>query len=233
MAALVLLKTVKNSKGVVTAKLFQDPQSKLKTIYIENVRASFPFVGTAGKDEDDNGNEKESWRILAMLPKETHTEAKELCKEVIKELMAANDVKVPSTEWFIADGDGEKYTSDEKYKAMNGHWLVSAKDARIHPRVYNERGQLMDLTDEGLQKIDDKFYGGCWVSVLIRPWYFNGKTKNSSKTYPKRVLAGLSSVQFHHDDTPFGQGRIDDTGIFEAVDGAGNGMDDDTDTDDL
>lgn len=232
MAALTLLKTVKNSKGVLTAKLFQDPQSKLKTIYIENVRFSFPFVGTAGEDEDENGNKKKSWRVLAMLPKETHTEAKDLCKEVIQELMTANDVKVPSTEWFLTNGDGEKYTSDEKYKAMNGHWLVSAKDARIHPRVYNERGQPMDLTEEGLKIIDDKFYGGCWGSVLIRPWYFNGTVKGSSKKFPKRILAGLSSVQFHHDDTPFGQGRIDDTGIFGAVEGAGNGMDD-TDTDDL
>ena len=221
MAQLQLLKSVKN------AKLFLDPGSKVKVILLENVRASFPFVGNPGKDEDEAGNEKTSYRCMGMLPKETHGAAKTMVEELFLELQKANDVKVPRTEWSLQDGDGEKYTSDEKYKSMLGHWLINAKDARIHPRVYNERGQAMDLTEEGLKKIDDKFYGGCWVNMIIRPWYFNGKTKSSPKTFPKRLLAGLVSVQFHHDDTPFGQGRIDDSGLYSAVEGAeGSGMED-------
>lgn len=227
MAQLVLLKTVKN------AKLFQDPQSKVKAILLQNVRASFPFVGTPGKDEDESGNTKESWRIMGMMPKDTHGEAKKLIEELFLELQASNDVKVPRTEWALQDGDGEKYTSDEKYKSMLGNWLINAKDARIHPRVYNERGEPMSLTEEGLAKIDDKFYGGCWVNLTIRPWYFNGTTKGSPKKFPKRLLCGLVSVQFHHDDTPFGQSRIDDSGLYEAVEGSGTGMEEAADVDDL
>lgn len=220
MAALVLLKSVKNGK------LFQDPKSKVKCIYIENVRASYPFVGTPGKDESEDGSEaRDSWRVVGMLPKDTHGEVKKMCDDLIKELKAANDnVSVPSDMFFIQDGDGEKYDpNDDKLKLMNGHWLVSAKDGRIRPRCYNQKGEVID----DISKIDDMFYGGCWINLMIRPWYFNGIAKGKTKKFPKRMLAGLSSVQFHHDDTPFGTGRIDDTGVFGAVEGGGNGMDDD------
>lgn len=217
MAQLKLLKTVKN------AKLFQDPQTKVKCIYLENVRASFPFVGTPGEEESEDGTKSKSWRIVGMLPKSTHAEAKQMCDDLIKELREANDKPaIEEANLFITDGDGAKYAED-KYKMNHGHWLVSAKDGRIRPRVYNMKGQVMDDIDE----IDNTFFGGCWVNIIIRPWFFNGIAKGKSKKYPKRMLAGLSTVQFHHADTPFGQGRIDDTGIIEAVEGSGSGMDDD------
>lgn len=220
MAALTELKRVKH------AVLYEDPSSKTKCILLENVRLSYPFVGTPGEDEDDNGNTKSAYRLVAMLPKSTHTDAKEMVKALIKELMAANDVKVPTEMWFLADGDAEKY-EDKKYEAFHGHWLVSAKDAQRRPTARNRKGEVMD----DIKKIDDTFFGGVWANVMIRPWYFSGKTKSSAKTYPKRVLAGLQSLQHHHDDKPFGNGRIDDSDVYGAVDGAGDGMDDDDDGD--
>jgi len=218
MAALREIKRVKN------AVLYEDPNSKTKCVLLNNVRLSFPFVGTPGKDENDVGEVKESWRTLCMLPKTTHEEAKNLCKEVIRELMTANDVKVPPETWFLSDGDGEKYQED-KYKDMNGNWLVSCKDLTRRPVARDQKAQVMD----DIKLIDDKFYGGCWANVMIRPWYFNGKTKKSAKTYPKRILAGFQSLQFVKDDKPFGQGRIDDSDVYGAVEGAGSGMDDDGD----
>lgn len=216
MAALKLIKQVKN------AALYEDVTSKVRCIYYENVRASYPFVGTPGRDENDDGEAKDSYRIVGMLPKATHKEAYELTQELIKELLTQNDVKVPSAMWFLQDGDGEKY-EEAKYDSFHGHWLVSAKDGQRRPTARDRKGQVMD----DIKKIDETFYGGVWVNFMIRPWYFNGKTKNSAKTYPKRILAGFQSIQHNHDDKPFGNGRIDDSDVYGAVEGAGDGMDDD------
>src|SRR5690606_39174985 len=108
------------------------------------------------------------------------------------------------------------------------HWLVSASDGKIRPVARDRKGQVID----DIEKIDEVFYGGVWAHVLIRPWFFSGKSKNSTKNYPKRVSAGLNGVVFFQDDKPFGTGRIDDTDAWDDLpqDGGGaNGMDDDDD----
>jgi hypothetical protein len=77
------------------------------------------------------------------------------------------------------------------------------------------------------EEADEEFYGGMWGNALISVWFFDGKAK-SGKTYPKRVLGSLHSVQKVKDDEAFGQGRIDDEGVFDEVDDddTQDGMDD-------
>ena len=210
MAQLEIVKKVKN------AILYKDQKGEF-FVRIDNVRLSYPFIGSPSKDEDDNGNEKKNWRAVGMLPKATHTDAKNLLKEVITDLMKKNDAKVPTSNWFLKDDDE---ADDEN---MHGHFLVSAADSKKRPKVRDERGIIMDEVDE----IDQKFYGGCWAHLLIRPWYFSGKA-NNGKTYPKRVPANLVGVFFHKNDAPFGQGSIDDEDIWEGVKrDDDDGMDDD------
>lgn len=189
-------------------------------IKIDKIRFSYPFVGTPGEDENDNGEKTRKWRAVAMLPKATHVAAKDAVKKIISDLMAKNEVKVPGTHWFLTNGD------DKEDEAMHGHWLVSASDGRIRPSARDQKGLLMD----DIAKIDEKFYGGCWGNILIRPWYFDGTSKKSTKKLPKRIVAGLTGVQFWKDDKPFGSGRIDDTDAWGATDDSGDdgmGGDDD------
>lgn len=208
MAQLEIVKKVSN------AILYKDASGQ-PFIRLDNVRLSFPFVGTPSEDENDDGQKQLKYRVVAMLPKETHVAAKDLCKEVIQKLIKENDAKVPTDKWFLSNGD------DKEQDEMQGHWLVSASDGKIRPRARDRKGQLIDDVD----KIDETFYGGCWASVLIRPWFFSGKAKNSSKTYPKRVSAGLSAVMFLRDDKPFGSGRVDDTDAWDdLMDGNDDGM---------
>lgn len=184
-------------------------------IKIEKVRLSYPFIGTPSDDEDDNGNKSTSYRITAMLPKETHLEAKNALKAMIERILKANEAKVPVDKWCLSNGD------DKESEEMAGHWLVSASDKNRRPTARDQKGQVID----DIAKIDDKFYGGCWGNVLVRPWYFNGKSAKSTKTYPKRISCGLQAVQFYKDDTPFGQGRVDDSDVWGATDDADEGDD--------
>jgi hypothetical protein len=191
-----------------------------KLIKIENIRFSYPHFGEAREDERDDGTRKKAWQGVAMLPKSTHVAAKDAFVEIMRELEAANEVRVPPEYKCIKNGD------DKDEELMHGHWLISFSEAgKNRPSARNQKGEVI----ADISEVDDKFYGGCWGSVLLRPWYFNGTAKNSTKKYPKRICCGYNGVQFLRDDEPFGNGRIDDTEAWGNESSKGNAVDDDDD----
>lgn len=185
------------------------------TIKLENVRLSFPHIGTPQEQKNDAGEVEKSFGLVAMLPKKTHAAAKDLIKKTIQKISSDNDAKVATDKWFLADGD------DKEREEYEGMFIVSASNRRNRPSARKRDGSVMTPAEA-----DDMFYGGCWANVLIRPWYFNGKAKNG-KNYPKRVLAGFVAVQFLRDDESFGEGRIDDEGVFDEVEDGNDGFEDD------
>lgn len=202
-----------------------------KLIKIENVRFSYPYFGKQREDDQDDGEKKLSWGGVAMLPKSTHVEAKEAFVEIMNEILAAqpNDkggkgIKIEPQYKCIKNGD------DKDDETMHGHWLISFSEAgKRRPAARDVNGGL--IVEEA--EIDAKFYGGCWGSVLLRPWFFNGKSKKSTKTFPKRICSGFTGVQFLKDDTPFGNARIDDTEAWGSAEGASSGGNDAMDDDGL
>lgn len=183
-------------------------------IMFKNVRASYPHVDKAFKGKGQEGDAKFS--ITGMLPKETHVAAKDLAVEVMNRLMKeAKCAKLAGDKKFCRNGD------DSSQAEYENHWTVSASESR-RPSVRDRRGEL--ILDE--QKIADMIYGGCYVNILVRPWF-------QDNDYGKRVNAGLVGVQFVKDGEPFGEGRIDDTGAWDSVDDDDDGMGDDGDDDGL
>jgi hypothetical protein len=187
-------------KKVENAVLYSDG-----TIRLDNVRLSFPHIGTPQENENDDGKKTFKYGVAGMLPKKTHIAAKDLCKEVIQKLMKDNDAKVATDKWFLANGD------DKEQPEYAEHFIVATSESR-RPTARKRNGEVMTP-----QEADDAFYGGCWGNLLIRPWYFNGKAKGSSKSYPKRVCCGIVAVQFLRDDDAFGEGRVTDEGVFDAA----------------
>lgn len=213
--------TLEKVKSGTNFVIYKHGESKL--IKIENVRFSYPHFGAQKEDEDEQGNIKRSWQGVAMLSKQTHVAAKEAFVELMNELMTANEVKIAPEYRCIKNGD------DKDDELMHGNWLISfSESGKNRPAVRNQKGEL--ITD--IEVIDDKFYGGCYGSVLLRPWYFNGKAKNKSKTYPKRICCGFNGVQFLRDGDPFGNGRINDEeawGDESKSSGSSDSNDDDGD----
>lgn len=197
---------------VTNAVLYNDG-----TIKIENVRASYPHLGAAFKSKNDDGKEETSWGLAAMLPKATHTAAKDLVKKVITELMQKNEAKVATENWFLKNGD------DKEQPEYAGHFIINASDKSRRPITRNRKNEVIEA-----DAADQLFYGGCWVDVLIRPWYFNGVAKNGKK-YPKRICAGIVSVKFRGDDEPFGDSIVGDDGVFDDDETSGSGFDDNGD----
>lgn len=187
-------------KKVPNAVLYSDG-----TIRIDNVRASYPHLDKpwAGKDADgDEGKKKTAkYGIVGLLPKDTHKQAKDLVKQAIMDMMAANDTKVATDKWFLTDGDkGEKVEEE-------GHFKISARESR-RPTCRNRDKSILDKDE-----VAEVIYGGCYVNMLIRPWYQDGV--KVAKGYGKRINAGLVAVQFVRDGEPFGEGAIDDEGVFD------------------
>jgi hypothetical protein len=174
------------------------------TIKLMNVRFSFPHLGTPQENvNEQTGKVKLSYGCSFILPKETHEEAKDLCVKVIKELMAANDVKIPKAMWFILDGEEKE---QEEYQEA---YVVSSNEARRPSTRYRD-GTVMTP-----EEADEEVMGGFWGHALIRPWYFNGKARGATQNYPKRIPAGLVGVQLIDNTTEtFGQGRVSDEGVF-------------------
>lgn len=196
-------------KKVSNAVLYSDG-----TIRIDNVRFSYPHLDEpyAGKDDEGKAG-KAKYGVVGMLPKKTHTAAKDLIKHAINELLKENDAKVSTDKWFLRDGDNAEQAEYE------GHFIVSARESK-RPTCRDKKGNTLEIED-----IPDVFYGGCWGNMFIRPWYQDGKKVGAG--YGKRINAGLIAVQFVRDDEPFGEGRINDDGVFDEVESEDFDNDDD------
>ena len=188
-------------------------------IMLKNIRLSFPHFGTKSQSDNDDGTTSESWNGVAMLPKKTHDAAKIAFVKVMNKVIEGkkddkgNPVKVESANKCIKNGD------EKEQAEYADHWIISFSDSNRRPAIRDKAGNIIFE----VEKIDNAFYGGCWANVMLRPWYFNGKSKRKpDKTYPKRICCGFTGAQFVRDDTPFGAGRIDDSNAWGAVEDDGD-----------
>jgi hypothetical protein len=170
-------------------------------IRVSNVRLSYPHLDKPYKKEGDQGVAK--YGVVGLLPKDTHAAARKLINEEIERVMKENKVKaLAADKKFLRDGDESDKEEHE------GCWTLSAREER--------RPVLKEMVDGELSVVEpedakETFYGGCWGSLLIRPWFQNNK-------YGKRVNAGLSAVTKKGDDDSFGEGRIADEDVDDAFD---------------
>lgn len=230
MAALELVKKGKNFK------IFKEGEQML--ILFERVRGSFMAIGNMKEEETDDGGTSRKYKCTAMLPKETHAEAKAAAVELMNALMAEAKVKIAPEYKCFKDGDADGQNREE----YHGHWTVAMTETR-RPAARNEAGRLMfdpklvkDASDAQkiFDTIDETFYSGAVVDVLCRLWYFNGTAKGKSKTFPKRICGGITAIKFVEDDGVrfAGAGQIDTAGVWdEEEEGAStaSALDDDSD----
>lgn len=182
-------------------------------IRIDNVRASYPHLDQPWAQDE---GAKKSFSVTSLMDKTTHKAAKDLCVKVINDILKTNKVnKIGADKKFIRDGD---LTGKDENEGM---WVVSARESR-RPSVRDGSGQVL-ATDE----IANAIYAGCYITVLIRPWY------QDDPKWGKRVNCGLVAVQFRRDGEPFGEGRISDEDVDDYFDDDDNngGMSDDDDDD--
>lgn len=212
-------------KEVPHAKLFSDG-----TIFLEYLRASYPHVLDKYKGDDDNAKAKHS--IVCLMPKrKAWREAQELVNSVITDLLKSNRVKnMKADNKFFRDGDLAAKDEYAKFWTINASEAnrVIVRDSKRDPKTGKPR-----VLKKG--EDDDRIYAGCWVNVLIRPWFQNNK-------FGKKANAGLILVQHvpvekvrevwsKATDDPFGNQRISEEEVDDTLDSyeEDEGYDDDDD----
>ena len=205
MSALVIKKRVKN------AILYENG-----FIRVDNIRFSYPHLDKAWKKKGDTGEAKFS--LTGMMSKETHEEAKNLIRDEMTRILKEAKVTLKAAMKFMRDGDaGVEDGDDDAENTYAKHWYVSAREAnrptlRI---VRNGKAEKLDPVDD-LEEIVEKFYGGAYGHMLIRPWV-------QDNDFGKRLNAGLMGVVFSKKGEAFGQGRIDDDDAWDDVEDSEEG----------
>jgi hypothetical protein len=197
------------------------------SIRLDKVRLSYPWVGKAQKNVNERtGEETSSYSVSAMLPKETHRAAMEACVDAVKGLekqMTAKGkgkggkaFKYQTLKKFIKNGDAKDEDGESLFPnnpEYAGHWIVNARSPN-QPQIRGaqrdvETGKPVRLTAEQAQKM---IYGGCFATVLIRPW-------PQDNAYGIRANSELLAVQWQGKGTPFGNAhRLDEDDIDDSLD---------------
>lgn len=161
---------------------------------ILNVRASYPHLDKPYAGED--GGEPK-YGIVGLLDKKTQKAGILLLKKAIKQFQAENKYTCASDKLCLKDGN------ESGKEENNGMYTISARESK-RPKVRDADSELVEGTDEILNLI----YGGCYVDLMIKFW------KQANK-FGKRVNANLVSVRFREDGEAFGEGRIDDSALWD------------------
>lgn len=188
MAKLKPIKRIKH-EGKVVAVIYECGH-----VRIDNVRLSYPHLATA--QEGDDGSKK--FGATFLLDKDIHSDTALALSELAAAKAKEAKVKVPSSKYFIKDGD-----TDGNDKPENENMFMVVAREKKRPVCRDKDAEEIDVSD-----IEEIMYGGCYVSCLINPWVQDNK-------YGKRVNANLRSVKFLRDGEPFGAERIDDSDAWD------------------
>ncbi|WGH28312.1 DNA binding protein [Aeromonas phage 13AC503A] len=161
---------------------------------ILNVRASYPHLDKPYAGED--GGEPK-YGIVGLLDKKTQKAGILLLKKAIKQFQAENKYTCASDKLCLKDGN------ESGKEENNGMYTISARESK-RPKVRDADSELV----EGTYEILNLIYGGCYVDLMIKFW------KQANK-FGKRVNANLVSVRFREDGEAFGEGRIDDSALWD------------------
>lgn len=196
-------------------------------IFLSNVRLSFPNLAEPQRQMNEvTGKERVSYNCEFIMPQDHvgfqqfmqnyGTLALDKWKEHAQNVMnmIQNDRKLRCF------GKGEEKVNKktfQPYAGYPGHVFITA-GRESQPQVIQADGSAIDPTNTmAYQQLTRKMYGGCRVNAAIKPWLQDNK-------HGRGIRCDLIAIQFAGDDTPFGEGAVDASGMFGAVAQAPAGM---------
>lgn len=193
-----------------------------RVVHFTNVRLSFPNIIEPQKTPNPEGGERISYNAaFLMLPSDpsfakfmavVNVIAQEKWKEQAGLVMQHIQRDGKNRCYFMGE---EKVNSKtlQPYDGYPGHIVISAGN-KMMPQIIDEMGNVVDPANTmACQAIARKLYAGARVNVALKPWPQENK-------HGRAIRCEFVGIQFAKDDTPFGEGRVDLTGTFGAVEGA-------------
>jgi hypothetical protein len=191
-------------------------------IFLSNVRLSFPHLAEPQKQVNEaTGATRISYNAEFIMPQDHAgfqqfmqrygAMALEKWKEHAQTVMGMiqNDRK---TRCY---GVGSEKVNKKTFKPYDGYadagavFITAGRDSA--PQMIQADGSPIDPANSmAYQQLARKMYGGCRVNAAVKPWLQDNK-------HGRGIRCDLIAVQFAGDDTPFGEGATDASGLFGAV----------------
>lgn len=189
-------------------------------IFLSNVRLSFPHLVEPQKQVNpETGKERISYNGDFILPADHAGYAQFMARYAA---MAGEKWKEHANtvmQMIHADrksrcyGSGAERVNKKTFQPYDGYagmmYITAGRDNP--PQIIQADGTPIDAANTmAYQQLTRKMYGGCRVNVAVRPWLQDNK-------HGRGVRCDLIAIQFYQDDTPFGEGNIDASPMFGAV----------------
>ena len=196
-------------------------------IFLSNVRLSFPHLAEPQRQvNEQTGKERISYNCEFIMPQDHQgfqqfmqkygAMALEKWKEHAQTVMGMiqNDRKLRCF------GRGEEKVNKKTFQPYDGYaghvFITAGRDQQ--PQMIQADGTPVDAGNTmAYQQLARKMYGGCRVNAAVKPWLQENK-------HGRGIRCDLIAVQFAGDDTAFGEGAVDASGLFGAVASAPAGM---------
>lgn len=191
-----------------------------KVVHFTNVRLSYPNIITPQVSKDAvTGKERISYGAsLIFLPNHPDfARFMQVANQVAvgkwgdKAALVMNHIQSDKSKRCYAMGEEKINTTTMLPNPENiGHIIISSYNPKA-PQMVDALGTPVDPENTmAYQAIARKLYAGCRVNVVLKPW-------PQDNAQGKAIRCELVAIQFHGDDTPFGEGHVDVTGMFGAT----------------
>ena len=189
-------------------------------IFLSDVRLSFPHIAEPQKQRNDvTGKERISHNAEFILPA-THP-GWQKTMQVYGQMMVATFAEHANTVMQMIQNDrklrgfgvGTEKINKKTFKPYDGYegqMFITAGSER-QPQIIQADGSPVDPANTmAVQQLARKLYGGCRVNAAVKPWVQKNQHGNGFRF-------DLVAVQFFKDDVAFGEGVVDASGLFGAV----------------
>mgnify|MGYP000090091789 FL=1 len=196
-------------------------------IFLSNVRLSFPHLAEPQRQVNEaTGKERISYNCEFLMPQDHAgfqqfmqkygAMALEKWKEHAQTVMGM----IQQDRKLRCFGMGSEKVNKKTFQPYDGYagnvFITAGRDSQ--PQIIQADGQPIDPSNTmAYQQLTRKMYGGCRVNAAVKPWLQVNKHGNG-------IRCDLIALQFAGDDTAFGEGAVDASGMFGAVAGAPAGF---------
>ena len=189
-------------------------------IFLSNVRLSFPNIAEPQRQVNEvTGVERLSYNCELLMPQDHPGFQQfmqrygEIALSKWKENAQAIMQMIQSERRMRCFGRGEEKIAKKTLKPYDGYagnvYITAGRDTA--PQMIQADGTPVDAGNTmAYQQLARKMYGGCRVNAAIKPWPQDNK-------HGRAIRCDLVAIQFAGDDTPFGEGAVDASGLFGAV----------------
>jgi len=191
-----------------------------ETIYLSNVRLSFPKLIEATASQSIPGAKKQFGADFILAQNDPNFakfmgEIGKMATEKWKENASAVLNIVQSDRKLRCFGNGGEKIDKKTFKPYNGYegmaYISANSNEDRPPRMIRLDGTEVDNANTMERAVlARKLYGGCFVNAAVRPW-------PQDNNFGRAIRCELIAVQFFADGEAFGEGEPDLTGKFGAV----------------